>query len=327
MPKVVKFHALGGPEVLKIEDAPLRSPQKGEVVIDVVAVGLNRAESMFFHGQYIEQPNLPAGLGYEAVGKVTAVGSNVDSTWVGKRVSTIPGFSMNHWPALAEQAIVPAHDIVELPPTLSDIDGAAAWMPYATAYGALVELGQVGAGDFVLITAASSSVGLAAIQIAKAQGAVAIATTRTSKKRQQLLQFGADYVVATEEEDLPSRVEEITRGKLVRIVFDPVGGDYVDVLAQATSFEGKIFVYGMLSGTPTLYPTSGIWKGIALSFYLLTQTKTPERYERMKRYIYDRLADGSFKPRVDRVFRFEEVVEAYRYLESNRQVGKIVITL
>src|ERR1700690_3887842 len=107
MPKAVRFYELGGPEVLKIEEVPLRQPQKGEVVIDVAAVGLNRAESMFFRGSYIYQPNLPAGLGYEVAGRVTAVGSGVDPSWVGKRVGTIPGFSMNHWPALAESAVVP----------------------------------------------------------------------------------------------------------------------------------------------------------------------------------------------------------------------------
>jgi NADPH2:quinone reductase len=328
MPKAVRFHELGGPEVLKIEEIAARQPEKGEVAINVAAVGLNRAESVFFHGHYFERPKLPCGLGYEAVGKVTAVGPDVDSSLIGKRVGTIPGFSMNDYPVLAEKAIVPAHEIAELPPTLSDVEGAAVWMQYATAYGALVELGKVGPGDFVLITAASSSVGLAAIQITKAQGAVAIAATRTSSKKQRLLDLGADYVIATEEEDLPARVTEITKGKLARIVFDPVGGDYMNVLAQATAFEGTIFLYGMLAGKPTLYPMSGIGKGVALAgYYMVTQTKIPERLERMKRYIYDRLADGTFKPKVDRVFRFAEVVEAYRYLESNQQVGKIVITL
>ncbi|MGI4857086.1 MAG: zinc-dependent alcohol dehydrogenase family protein [Janthinobacterium lividum] len=327
MSKAVRFHALGGPEVLKFEDVTLRQPAEGEVAIDVAAVGINRAESMFFHGQYLEQPELPSGLGYEAVGTVTAVGPGGDAALVGKRVGTIPGFSMNRYPVLAEKAVVPVHDIVELPPTLSDVDAAAAWMQYPTAYGALVELGKVGPGDFVLITAASSSVGLAAIQITHAQGGVAIATTRTSGKKQQLLDFGADHVIVTEEEDLPVRVAEITGGKLARIVFDPVGGDYVEVLAQATAVEGTIFLYGMLSGQPTPYPVSGIGKGIALTFYVLMQTKTPERFDRMKQYVLQRLADGTFKPKVDRVFRFEETVEAYQHLESNQQVGKIVITL
>jgi NADPH:quinone reductase-like Zn-dependent oxidoreductase len=327
MPKAVRFHELGGPDVLTIEDIPERAPGEGEVALEVAAVGLNRAESLFFHGDYIDQPSLPAGLGYEAVGRVTAVGPGVDPSWIGKRVSTIPGFSMNRWPALAARAVVPVTDIVEPPPGLSDIDAAASWMQYTTAYGALVELGGIRAGDFVLITAASSSVGLAAIQIAKAHGAIAIAATRTSSKRQQLRQLGADHVIATAEEDLPTRVREITEGKLARIVLDPVGGAYVDVLAQATAFEGRIILYGTLSGAPTPYPMSGVLKGVSLSFYLMMQTKIPGRFERAKKYIYDGLADGSLKAVVDRVFRFEDVVSAYEYLESNQQVGKIVMTL
>jgi NADPH2:quinone reductase len=158
--------------------------------------------------------------------------------------------------SVIEVAVVPAFDIVKVPPTLSDIEGAAAWMQYGTAYGALVERAKVGPGNFMLITAASSSVGLGAIQIAKAEGAVVIVTTRTSRKKQQLLDFGADHVIATEEEDLPARVHEITAGKLVLVVFDPVGGDYINVLADATAFEGTIVVYGMLAGTPTPYQST-----------------------------------------------------------------------
>jgi NADPH2:quinone reductase len=300
--KAVRFHELGGPEVLKIEEVPLRQPGRGEVVLDVVAVGLNRADSMFYRGQYVYQPELASGIGCEAIGIVTAVGPDVDSSLLGKRVGTIPGFSRIHYPVLAKQAIVPAHEVAELPPNVLDVEGAAVWMQYATAYGALVELGKVGPGDFVLITAASLSVGLATIQITKARGAIAIVTTRNSSKRQVLLDLGADYVITTEADDLPARVNEITKGKLARIVFDPVGGDYVDVLAQATAVEGTIFLHGMLSGKPTTYPMAGISNGLALSFYLLTQTKTPERLERMKRYIYDRLADVRFKPKIDRIF-------------------------
>lgn len=326
MPKAVRFHQFGGPEVLKIEDVTLREPGSGEVALDIAAVGLNRAESMYFHGRYFEQPQFPSGLGYEAVGTVTAVGPDVDKSLIGKQVGTVPGYSMNNFPVLGEKAIVPVYEVAELPPTLSAVEGAAVWMQYATAYGALVELGKAGPGDFVIITAASSSVGLAAIQIVKAQGATAIATTRTSAKRQQLSELGADYVIATEEEDLPSRVDAITAGKLARIVFDPVGGDYVNILAKATAREGTIFVYGMLSGQPTTYPMTGFSKGVSLTGYMLTQMKTPERFDRMKQYIYDRLSEGTFKPKVDRTFAFSEVVEAYKYLESNQQIGKIVIT-
>jgi NADPH:quinone reductase-like Zn-dependent oxidoreductase len=275
----------------------------------------------------MEQPQLPSGLGYEAVGTVTAVGPDVAKSLIGKQVGTVPGYSMNKYPALGERAIVPVYEVAELPPTLSAVEGAAVWMQYATAYGALVEIGKVGPGDFVIITAASSSVGLAAIQIVKAQGATAIATTRTSAKKAQLSELGADYVIATEEEDLPARVSEITAGRLARIVFDPVGGNYVSVLAQATAKEGTIFVYGMLSGQPTPYPMTGFGKGVSLTGYMLTQMKTPERFDKMKQYIYDRLSDGTFRPKVHRTFPLAEVVEAYKYLESNQQIGKIVITI
>ena len=328
MTQAIRFHELGGPDVLALEETPGREPGQDEVKLQVEAVGLNRAESMYFHGQYFEQPNLPSGLGYEAVGVVTAVGPGADPSLIGRKFGTIPGYSMNRYPVLAEEAVVPASVLAALPPALSAVEGAAAWMQYCTAYGALVPLGHVGPGDFVVITAASSSVGLAAIQIAKAEGAAAIATTRTSAKKQQLLDLGADHVIATQEEDLTARVAEITGGKGARVIFDPVGGDYVATLVQAAATEGTIYLYGTLSGQPTSYPLSGFMKAVALTGYTFNVLReSPERWEAMKTYIYDKLADGTFQPKIDRVFPLAEAADAYRYLESNTQVGKIVITI
>ena len=327
MPKAVRFHELGGPEVLRIEEITLREPAEGEALMKVAAVGLNRAESMFFHGQYMEKPQFPAGLGYEAVGTITAVGPGVDGALVGKMFGTVPGYSMNRYPVLGEQAVVPVSALAAMPASLSAVEGAAAWMQYATAYGALIALSHVGLGDFVIITAASSSVGLAAIQLVKDAGAVAIATTRTSAKRARLLELGADHVIATEE-DLPARVKEITGGKGARVVFDPVGGSYMDTLAKATQDEGTLYLYGMLSGESPVYPMSSFGRGISLTTHSLHQTTSlPERLETMKKYIYERLADGRFKPEVAKTFPLAEAVEAYRYLESNQQVGKVVITV
>jgi NADPH:quinone reductase-like Zn-dependent oxidoreductase len=160
MPNAIRFNQLGGPEVLHIEDMPDRRPDPGEVTLKVEAVGLNRAESMFYHGFYMEKVNVPSGLGYEAVGKVIAVGPEVDPTLIGKRFGTIPGFSMSQYPVLAEEAVVPASVLAAVPDSFSAVEGAAAWMQYCTAYGALVPFGKVAGGDFVIITAASSSVGL-----------------------------------------------------------------------------------------------------------------------------------------------------------------------
>jgi NADPH:quinone reductase-like Zn-dependent oxidoreductase len=327
MPKAVRFHKLGGPEVLQIEDVAARHPEMGEVAIDVAAVGLNRAESMYYRGNYSQKPEFPSGLGYEVVGTVTAVGEGVDASLIGKRIGTIPIFSMNRYPVLSEKAVVPAEAVAEFPPSLSSIEGASVWMQYPTAYGALVEFAKVGPGDMVLLTAATSSVGLAAIQIVKAQGAISIATTRTSAKKQVLLDLGADHVIATQEEDLPARVHEITGGKLARVAFDAIGGSYIDTLAQAVAPEGTIYLYGLLSEEANSYPVSAFFKCISLTGYMMHQMNRPERFDRMKRYVYERLANGSFKPRVDRTFPFEQVADAYRYLESNQQVGKVVIAI
>ncbi len=327
MSKAVRFEQLGGPEVLRIEDVADRHPGAGEVLLTVEAVGLNRAESMYYHGLYMEQPHLPSGVGYEAVGVVSAVGPGVDASLVGKRFGTIPGYSMNQYPVLAEKAVVPASVLAPIPDFFSATEGAAVWMQYCTAYGALVPFGKVSSGDFVIITAASSSVGLAAIQIVKAQGGVSIATTRTAAKKDRLLSLGADHVIVTDDEDLPARVKEITGGDGARIVFDPVGGDAINALAQATATGGSIFLYGMLSGKPTPFPMGAFGRRIAMFGYTFNELRDTPEWDVMKTYIHDHLTDGSFKPEIARTFPFAEAIEAYKYLEGNEQIGKVVITL
>jgi NADPH:quinone reductase-like Zn-dependent oxidoreductase len=265
MAKIVRFHNVGGPEVLKIEDIPSRPPSKGEVTLSVRAIGLNRAESMFMHGYYLEPTQLPATLGYEASGVVTAVGANVDSGWLNKSVSTMPAFSMNQYGVLGNEVIVPVRALAEYPSHLKPIEATSIWMQYMTAYGALVKFGQVKKGEFILITAASSSTGLAAIQIAKAEGAISIATTRTSAKRDDLFVLGADHVIVTDEEDLPGRVQEITNGAGARIIFDPIAGPLFDRLAGAAAPGATVFQYGWLSGAQTSYPlVSAIQKALTI---------------------------------------------------------------
>ena len=328
MPKIVRFHQVGGPEVLRIEDEPSKQPGQGEVRLKVQAVGLNRAESMFMRGQYIEPPNFPAGLGYEAAGVVDGVGPDVNKSWVGRTVATIPAFSMNAYSTLGEEAIVPASAVAEYPAKLSPAEGAAVWMQYVTAYGALVAIAHVTKGDFTVIPAASSSVGLAAIEIVKGEGAVAIATTRNSNKRAELLSLGADHVIATEEEDMVTRVKEIT-GKGARVIFDPVAGSFLEKLAEAAAPGGIIFEYGLLSMQPTPFPLlTALTKGISIRGYSLMEiTRNPDKLPAAKKYIYDRLADGRFQPKIAKTFPFAETAEAYKYLESNLQVGKIVLTV
>jgi NADPH:quinone reductase-like Zn-dependent oxidoreductase len=329
MPIVVRFHQLGGPENLKFEDVPSQNPGKGEVRLRVQAVGLNRAESMFYRGQYLEQPHLPSHLGYEAAGVVEAVGEGVDTDWIGKSVATIPNFSMTSYGTLGEEAIVPATALGEYPASLTATQAAAIWMQYITAYGALVHFGSVKAGDFVSITAASSSVGLAAIQIVRDAGATAIAVSRTEGKRAELLTLGAHHVIASEEEDYVARVQQVTSEMGVRLTFDPVAGPFVEKLALAAAAGGMIIEYGALSLAPTPFPLFAAFrKGLTMRAYTLFEiTGVPKLLADAKKYVFDRLADGRFAPKIARTFPFEQTVDAYRFLESNQQVGKVVVTV
>ena len=201
-------------------------------------------------------------------------------------------------------------------------------MQYLTAYGALIWLGKVAPEDFVLITAASSSVGIAAIEIAKAEHAVSIAVTRTAAKKAALLKAGADHVIVTDEEELTVRVNEITSGKGARIVFDPVGGKILEALAVATAYHGIIFEYGALAPEPTPYPLfTSLAKGLTVRAYTLFELTVDPVFALAKKYIFEHLASGAFRPVIDKTFPFSEIVEAHRYMEGNAQVGKIGVTL
>ncbi len=329
MSKVVRFHRTGGPEVLQIDELDLGAPAAGEVRLRVHALGLNRAEAMFRAGAYLEQPILPARLGYEAAGEVEAVGSVVTDFKPGDAVSTIPAFSMNQYGVYGDTAIVPAHAVAKHPASLSWSEAASIWMQYLTAYGALVPLGNLAAGEAVIITAASSSVGLAAIQIANSLGAIPIATTRTSGKRAALLKAGAAHVIATEEQDLVAEVMRVTGNKGAHLAFDPVCGPGVEALAAALAEQGTLFLYGALATAPTPFPLfTALAKNLTLRGYtLFSVTQNPADLERGKRFVIAGIEAGHFKPLIARTFPFAEIAEAHRYMESNQQIGKIVVTV
>ncbi len=328
MARVVRFHQVGGPEVLKIEEMDVPPPKKGEVQINIKAIGLNRAESMFRSGQYLEAPKLPATLGYEAAGTVAAVGPGVQGFKVGNAVSIIPSFSLNDYGFYADLANAPVHAVVHHPASLSWAEASAVWMQYVTAYGAVIDLGKLTKGDTIVIPAASSSVGLAAIQIANKVKATPIALTRGQSKRQALLDAGAAHVIATDEQDLVTEILGITGGKGARIVFDPVGGPTIEKLMKATARLGTIFLYGALSTQPTplpLFDLLGKWVTIR-GYVMMEITGDPARLDRGVKFINEGLADGSLKPIVAKTFPLGEIIEAHRYLESNQQIGKVVVT-
>ncbi|MFC2251292.1 zinc-dependent alcohol dehydrogenase family protein [Labrys portucalensis] len=329
MSRVIRFHRHGGPEVLLIEEAELPLPGRGEIRIQVKALGLNRAEALLREGSYIETPGLPSGLGLEAAGVVESLGAGVDGFSLGDAVSIIPPQSMVRWPAYGELATFPADLLVKHPSSLGWVDAAALWMPYLTAYGALIDIAGLRPGEFVAITAASSSVGLAAIQIANHVGARPIAITRTSAKRQALLDHGAGDAIAAEEGDLEARLRAIAGPQGVRVVFDAIGGPLFVPLTVAMARGGMLIEYGGLSSEPTPFPLFTVLsKSLTLRGYLVHEiTGDPARLEAAKGFILAGVQKGALRPVIARTFAFDEIVEAHRFLESNLQLGKVVVTL
>jgi NADPH:quinone reductase-like Zn-dependent oxidoreductase len=329
MTKVVRIHQYGDASVLKVEDIEVPPPAADEVQIAVRSIGLNRAEVMFRNHAYLQEAVFPSRLGYEASGVVQAIGASVTGFQQGDAVSLIPPHDIARWGTYGEVANVPARSLVRHPENLTFEEAAASWMQYVTAWGALIEQAKLASGDFVIVTAASSSVGLAAFQIARMVGATVIATTRTSAKKQALLEAGAHHVIATQEEDLAARVMEFTGGKGARVVLDPVGGPSFEPLTQSMARGGILLEYGALSTEPTPFPLfTVLGKSLTLKGYLYTEVITDDALlQRAKDFITEGLRSGHLKPVVAKVFKLDEIQEAHRYLESNEQIGKIVVNV
>lgn len=329
MVKVVTFNRTGSADVLEIHDVAVAAPAAGEVQIRVKAIGINRAEVMYRSGQYVIAPQFPAKLGYEAAGIVEAVGSGVTDFVPGDRVSVIPSFMFTDYGMYGEVVNAPVHAVVKHPDNLTFVEAAASWMMFITAYGALVEYGHLQAGQYAVLGAASSSVGMAAIQIANMLGAHPIALSRTRRKNALLLDAGAQAVVATQEQDLTAELNALTQSAGVNLVFDPVGGPDVAKLAAAMAVGGMFFQYGALDTRDLSIPVMDILgKHLQFRGYELFEiTTVADRMARAKAFVYDGLKSGQLKPVIDKVFAFTDIADAHRYMEANGQVGKIVVTL
>ncbi|ABD55539.1 zinc-dependent alcohol dehydrogenase family protein [Jannaschia sp. CCS1] len=322
MNKTVQFETLGGPEVLTFVDAPAPSPKAGEVQIAVKAAGLNRAELLFIAGQYLIDPVLPSGAGVEGAGDIIAIGPEVDRFAVGDRVAITPGFNQLDYVVLGETVNMSAAALEPIADDMSYVEAAAFWMAFGTAYGLLVQQGGLrqGAGQYVVMNAASSSVGTAAFQIIKAHGGVSIATTRTHDKVAALKAAGADHVIVTEAENVVARVMEITQGHGFDIACDAVMGADGATLANAAAVGATFVIYGLLSGEISPMPFGPMLShglnvvGFHLVWLLLD---VPERRNAAVDHLTAGLARGDYAPVIDKVFPFDQVADAYRHMASN----------
>lgn len=324
--RVVRVHAIGGPEVLRIDQLPVEPPGPGEVGIQVQAIGLNRADVMFRRNTYIEKPVLPSRLGFEAVGRVTAFGIGVLGFQIGQRVNVVPGTPLGAHGTCADWVNVPATRVLPCPEGLTDVQAAALWMSYGTPYGALIEVCRLRAWQRVLITAANSTVGLAAIQIARTAGAIPICTVLTESQRLAVQEAGADAVIVMESEDFAQGLAAAAP-EGIDAAFDAVGGPQVATIAEAIRPRGIIVIHGALSNEPTPFPLKlALRKNLSLRGYYYTEvTDDPAALSRAQSFLAAGIAAGIISPRIDRSFTLDEIAGAHAYLESGQQFGKVVV--
>jgi NADPH:quinone reductase-like Zn-dependent oxidoreductase len=329
MARVVHFYQTGGPEVLKIDEVPTPEPKTGEVRIRVHALGLNRAESMYRSGRYVIEPTFPAKLGYEAAGTIDAIGAGVEGFAIGDAVSVIPAFMFDEYGLYGDLVVAPARAVVKNPEGLDWSLAAVTWMPFVTAWGALIDIAKLGKGDFVILPAAASSVALAAMQIALHVGATPIAIVRKAEKIAELKAAGATHILEYGQADITAEVMRITEGRGARVVFDPVGGPDFESIVKATGKDAFVFIYGALSHDTTPVPVLHVLgKHTTIrGFEFIEVTSDDAKLERAKAFIIDGLRAGHFRPHIAKTFKLDEIVEAHRYLESNAQFGKIVVTV
>lgn len=337
--RIYRFHQYGNPDVLQLDTVPLPEPSAGEVRVKVQAMSLNRADLLWMANTYVETPELPSRLGYEIAGVVEAIGADVTEFKVGDRVSSIPAFSISDYANFGETAILPTRGVMKTPENFTPARGASFAFAYFTGYFALLELGRLQPYQTVLITAGTSTTGIAAIYMAKKIGATVIATTRTSRKKEVLLQAGADYVIATSEEDLVARTMEITDGRGADVIYDAVAGGLSEQLAQAVKIRGHWIVYGLLDlenlgAFPWMLAFIRSFQFYVYKVFDFTGNRTlgllgnEEAFARAKQFIGRGLSDGSFPVAIDREFPgIESLPDAMRLMASNQASGKIVITV
>ncbi len=326
MARVVVFDEFGGPEVMHVVEEPAARPAAGEVRVRIEAFAVNPLDQMMRSGTSPAPVPLPhARLGIEGTGVIDALGPEVTGLEIGDPVilTAIPDASVRG--SYAEYTMVPASRVVARPAGLTVTEAAAIWVAHSTAYGALVEKAGMRPGDQVLITAASGAVGRAAMQIANQIGAVPIAVTRHTAKKDALLAAGAAAVIATDHLDVAEAVRDHTGGAGADIVLDLVRGPGQQDLVRAARPGATLVVAGFLDPRPTPFP-SGAPLTI-FSYASFEHTLDPVVVRRMAAFLNAGVRLGALRPAIDEVFRLDDVVETHRYLEKGLNAGKIVVTI
>jgi NADPH:quinone reductase-like Zn-dependent oxidoreductase len=325
MTRVVMFDEFGGPEVLRLVEAPVAEPAPGEIRLKIEAFAVNPLDVMMRAGTSPAPVSLPgARLGVEGTGVVDALGPGVTDLAVGDPVivTAVPDATARG--TYAELTTLPADRVIRRPDGLTVDEAAAVWVAFSTAYGALVETAGLRPGDRLLITAASGAVGRAAIQIACQIGAVPIAVTRSSGRRDELLAAGAAAVVATDAEDIAEAVRAVTGGVGADVVLDLVRGPGQQELVAAARAGATLVVAGLLDPRPTPLPTATSLR-IFNAYRSFEHTLDPAAVRRMAAFLEAGVRLGTLRPVVEEALALDDVAEAHRRLEAGRHGGRKLV--
>ncbi|MBO6540615.1 MAG: zinc-binding dehydrogenase [Rhizobiaceae bacterium] len=328
MPREWVIDAYAGFEGLRLANCERGEPGPTEIRLHIEAFALNWGDMNLMKDQYsFSFDHFPARVGMEAAGIVEAVGSEVTEIAVGDRYCTLPHFYFNRG-ASADTLVIDKKYVTRAPEGMCAVEATSVWMQFMTAYYPVVELAGGGKGVNILVPAATSTAGNAALQIGRMTGATMIATTRSPKNRDYLLQSGADHVYVDDGSDLASFILDVTGDVGVHASFDPVGADFVLRYGPAMAPGAKLMLYGLLTEELPKVPYVDMWqKNAWLHMYsLFNYVDDQASQDRGTAFVYKALDEGKLKPNVDRVFPMEGYVDAWRYLSGSREsFGKVVI--
>ena len=326
MSRTIRFHKFGPAEVLKCEEHEVAAPAPGEVQVRVQAIGISWYDVLWRQNLAPSQARLPAGIGHEMAGIVTAVGAGVDDLAIGDKVASFPGQSANDYPTYGELILMPRSTLTRYPDVLSAVEASVHYTPLLIAYFAYVDLAQIKPGQAVLITDASHCAGPSFVQLGKALGLKVIAATKDAAERECLLSLGADHVIVTEEQDLLMQVNKITDNKGVDVIVDSVGGPTLQGSINALAYRGRVSMVGAAGREPMVVDVGSMMGGNrSLSGVFLGAEIGTDRVHNNIQQLIEDAAKGELEVVIDKVFSLSDAAAAHAYIESRAAVGRVVL--
>lgn len=323
--RAVLCKELGPPESLVVEEVPTPVLKSGQVLVQVGACGVNFPDTLIIQGKYQYKPELPFSPGGEIAGEVIDMADDVTSNVKrGDRVIALCGHG-----GFAEQIAIDASRLVPIPDEMDYITASAFLLTYGTSYHALKQRAKIQPGETLLVLGAAGGVGLAAVQLGKAMGAKVIAAASTADKLELAKSNGADELINYVEEDFRERLKEITDGKGVDVVYDPVGGDLFEPAVRSTGWNGRILVVGFAGGyIPKLPVNLTLLKGSSVVgvFWGEFTRRQPADSAQNNKELMEMFLQGKVKPHVSQTFPLERAADALNVLQNRQAKGKLVIT-